>query len=83
MQLYINSGQNTKATALLDDTVVTARAVYYSDKFDVGQRLSRGCVLAPPLFNMFFTAVLRGAEKRFLANAAIMDNTVQLQRKEK
>ena len=34
------------------------------------------------LFNMFFTAVLRVAKKRFLADAAITDNKVQLQRKE-
>ena len=42
----------------------------FSDKFNVGQ----GCVLAPQLFNMFFTAVLRVAEKRFLADAVITDN---------
>ena len=53
-----------------------------SDKFDVGQGLRQRCVLAPLLFNMFFTAVLRVAEKRFLADAAITDNMVQLQRKE-
>ena len=53
----------------------------YSDKFDVGQGLRQGCMLAPVTFNMFFTAVLRVAEKRFLANAAITDNMVQLQRK--
>ena len=40
-------------------------------------------MLAPLLFNMFFTAVLRVAEKRILADAAITDNMVQLQRKEK
>ena len=52
-----------------------------SDKFDVGQGLRQGWVLTPLLFNMFFTAVLRVAEKRFLADAAITDNMVQLQRK--
>ena len=36
---------------------------------------------ATAVFNMFFTAVLRVAEKRFLADAAITDNMVQLQRK--
>ena len=38
-------------------------------------------MLAPLLFNMFFTAVLRVAEKRFLAVAPITDYMVQLQRK--
>ena len=54
-----------------------------SDKFDVGQGLRQRCVLAPLLFNMLFTAVLRVAEKRFLADAAITDSMVQRQRKEK
>ena len=40
-------------------------------------------MLAPLLFNTFFTAVLRVAEKRFLVDAAITDNVVQLQRKDK
>ena len=51
------------------------------EKFDVGHSLWQGCVLAPLLFNVFFTAVLRVAENRFLADAAIMENAVQLQRK--
>ena len=54
-----------------------------SDMFEVRQGLGQGCVLASMLFNMFFTAVLRVAEKRFIADAAIMDSIVQLQRKEK
>ena len=54
-----------------------------SDTFDVGQDLKQGCVLVPLLFSMFFTAVLRVAEKRFLADAVITDNMVQRQRKEK
>ena len=49
-----------------------------SDKFDAGQGLRQGSVLAPLLFNMFFTALPRVAEKRFLADAAITDNMVQL-----
>ena len=51
------------------------------NKFNVGHGLRQGCVLAPLLFDMFFTAVLRVAEERFIAGAAITDNTVQLQRK--
>ena len=52
-----------------------------SHKFDVGQGLRHGCVLAQLLINMFFMMVLRVAEKRFLSDAAITDNMVKLQRK--
>ena len=37
-------------------------------------------MLAPLVFNVFFTAVLRVAEKRFTADAVIMDSMVQLRR---
>ena len=37
-------------------------------------------MLAPRLFSMFFTSVLRVAEKRVLSDAAITDNMVQLHR---
>ena len=47
------------------------------NKFDVGQGLGQGCVLAPLLFNRFFTAVLRVAEKHLPPlDAAAMDNMV-------
>ena len=37
-------------------------------------------MLAPLLFNMVFTAVVRVADKRFLSDAAITENMEQLQR---
>ena len=43
----------------------------------------QGCANAPLLFNMISTAVPLAAEKRFIAEAAIMHHMVQLQRKEK
>ena len=41
------------------------------------------CLLVPLLFNIFFTAVLRVAEKRFTADAVVMDSMVQLLSMEK
>ena len=41
----------------------------------------QGCVLAPLLFSMFFAGVPRVAKKLLLADAFIMDNMMQLQRR--
>ena len=62
--------------------LMSVSAACTPDKSDVGQGLQQGCVLATLLFSMFFTAVLRVAEKRFVADA-VMSNMMQLQQKEK
>ena len=51
------------------------------DMFDAGQGLRQGCVLAPHLLNLLFTAVLLAPETSFPADAAIMGSMVQLQRR--
>lgn len=48
-----------------------------SHMFDVEQGLRQGCVFVLVLIMLFFSALCM-AEKRFLADAAIMDNRVQI-----
>ena len=45
-----------------------------ADEFDVGQGLKQGCVLGSLLLNVFLTAVLCVAEKRFLVDAVVTEN---------
>ena len=52
-----------------------------SNMSDVRQGIRQRRVLAPLLFNFFFTAVVRVAEKRFLSDAVSTDTMVLPQRK--
>ena len=52
-----------------------------SGSFAVEQDLRRGCVLAPLLFNIFFTAVINVASTYFNADKDIMDALVNLRTK--
>ena len=58
----------------LDDRV-------WSRWFPLEQGLRQRCVLAPLLFNIFFTAVINVASTRFKADKGIMDTLVHLRKK--
>ena len=63
-----------RACVRLDDRVC-------SRWFAVEQDLRQGCVLAPLLFNTFFSAVINLTSPRFKADKGVMDTLVHLRKK--
>ena len=63
-----------RAYMRLDDRVC-------SGWFAVEQGLSKGCVLAPLLFSIFFTTVINVASTSFKADKGTMDALVHLRKK--
>ena len=55
----------------------------YPEWFSIGQGLRQGCVLAPLLFNIFFTAVLTVSLASFREDPDVSGDLVRVRKREK